>query len=179
MHGQFPHSLDEKLVDKEQSYQWLKFGDIKGETESTIVAAQDQAISTNYLKRIILKERIESRCQLCKGYEETRGHLTSGCPILAKNEYIIRHNKVCTHLHYLICKTLGIETTENWYSTYLSWYVNMKIQDIPERTNLPTFLTLFKNVICIKASVCPNITLTLKHSHIQNNVSNKRIVGSS
>jgi hypothetical protein len=47
MHGQFPHSLDEKLVDKEQSYLWLKFGDIKGETESTIVAAQDQAISTN------------------------------------------------------------------------------------------------------------------------------------
>jgi hypothetical protein len=23
---------------------------------------------------------------------------------------------VCTHLHYSICKTLGIETTENWYS---------------------------------------------------------------
>jgi hypothetical protein len=23
--------------------------------------------------------------------------------------------KVCTHLHYSICKTLGIETTENWY----------------------------------------------------------------
>jgi hypothetical protein len=22
---------------------------------------------------------------------------------------------VCTHLHYSICKTLGIETTENWY----------------------------------------------------------------
>jgi hypothetical protein len=28
MHGQFPCSLDEKLVDKVQSYQWLKFGDI-------------------------------------------------------------------------------------------------------------------------------------------------------
>jgi hypothetical protein len=38
--------------------QWLKFGDIKGETESTIVAAQDQAISTNYFKRKILKEKI-------------------------------------------------------------------------------------------------------------------------
>jgi hypothetical protein len=37
MHGQFPRSLDEQLVDKEQSYRWLKFGDIKGETESTIV----------------------------------------------------------------------------------------------------------------------------------------------
>jgi IS30 family transposase len=39
MHGQFSRSLDEKLVDKKQSYRWLKFGDIEGETESTIVAA--------------------------------------------------------------------------------------------------------------------------------------------
>jgi len=47
MHGQLPRNLDEKLVDIEQSYRWLKSGDIKEETESTIVAAQDQAISTN------------------------------------------------------------------------------------------------------------------------------------
>jgi hypothetical protein len=103
VHGQFSRSLDKKLVDKEQSYQWLKFVDIKGETESTIVLAQDQAISTNYKKKIV-KERIESRCRLCKEYEETTDHLTSGCPILAKNEYVIRHDKVCTRLHYSICK---------------------------------------------------------------------------
>jgi hypothetical protein len=94
VHGQFPRGFDEKLVDKEQSYRWLKFGDIKGETESTSVAAQDQEISTNYFKRKILKEEIESRCRLCKEYEETIDHLTSGCPILEKND------KVCTHLHY-------------------------------------------------------------------------------
>jgi hypothetical protein len=58
-------------------------------------------------------------------------------------------------------------------------------QEVLERTNLPTFLTLFKNVICIKTSVCRNIILVgnsvpiLKHSHIQNNVSNKRNVSSS
>jgi hypothetical protein len=40
MHGQFSRSLDEKLVDKEQSYRWLRFGDIKGETGSTVVAAE-------------------------------------------------------------------------------------------------------------------------------------------
>jgi hypothetical protein len=119
IHGQFPRSLDEKLVDKEQSYRWLKFGYIEGKTESTIVAAQDQAISTNYLKRKILKEEIESRWRLCKEYEETIDLLTSGCPILAKNEYVIRHDKVCTYLHYSICKTLGIETTENWHSISL------------------------------------------------------------
>ena len=33
MHGQLPRNLDEKLVDLEQSYRWLKFGDIKGETK--------------------------------------------------------------------------------------------------------------------------------------------------
>ena len=41
IHGQLPRNLDEKLVDIEQSYRWLKSGDIKGETESTIVAAQE------------------------------------------------------------------------------------------------------------------------------------------
>jgi len=60
MHGQLPCNLDEKLVDIEQSYRWLKSGDIKGETESTIVAAQDQAFSTNYFKNKILKYETES-----------------------------------------------------------------------------------------------------------------------
>jgi len=66
MHGQLPRNLDEKLVDIEQSYRWLKSGDIKGETKSTIVAAQDQAISTIYFKNKILKEETESKCRLCK-----------------------------------------------------------------------------------------------------------------
>ena len=51
MHGQLPHNFDEKLVDIEQSYCWLKSGDIKGETESTIVAAQ----KTKQLVQTILR----------------------------------------------------------------------------------------------------------------------------
>jgi hypothetical protein len=50
-----------------------------------------------------------------KKHDETIDHLTSGCPILAKNEYLMRHDKVYTHLHYSICKVLGIETTDKWY----------------------------------------------------------------
>jgi gamma-glutamylcysteine synthetase len=49
-------------------------------------------------------------------YEETIDHLISGCPNLARNEYIIRHDKVCTHLHYSISKKLGIKRVEMWYS---------------------------------------------------------------
>jgi hypothetical protein len=78
MHGQLPRSLDGKLVDIEQSYRWLKYGDIKGETDSTIVAAQDQAISTNYFKNKILKKEIKSKCRLCKQHKETMDLLTSG-----------------------------------------------------------------------------------------------------
>jgi hypothetical protein len=63
-----------------------------------------------------LKQEIESRCRLCKEYEETIDHLILGCPTLTKNKCIIRHDKVCTHLHYSICKKLGIETAENLYS---------------------------------------------------------------
>jgi hypothetical protein len=62
MHGQLPHSLYEKPMDIEQSYLWLKYGDIKGETQRTIVAAQDQAFST--IKNKILKKDIESKCWL-------------------------------------------------------------------------------------------------------------------
>jgi hypothetical protein len=51
-----------------------------------------------------------------KNTNKTFDHPTSGCPIMAKNEYVIRHDRVCTQLHCSICKTLGIETTENWYS---------------------------------------------------------------
>jgi acyl transferase domain-containing protein len=43
-------------------------------------------------------------------------HCSGLAHTLAKNEYITRHDKVCTHLHYSICKKSGIETAENWYS---------------------------------------------------------------
>jgi hypothetical protein len=58
MHGQFHRNLHEKLVDNEQSCRWLKLGNIKGEAESTIVAAQDQAISKTILKITFLKKKL-------------------------------------------------------------------------------------------------------------------------
>jgi hypothetical protein len=77
MHGQLPRNLDEKLVDIEQSYRWLKSGDIKGETESTIVTAQDQAINTNYFKNKILREGIECKCRNASYVSNTKKLLTT------------------------------------------------------------------------------------------------------
>jgi len=78
MLGQFPHTLDEKLVDIGQSYRWLKYEDIKEKTESVIVAAEDKATSTNYFKNKILREETDSKCRLYKQHEETIDHLPEG-----------------------------------------------------------------------------------------------------
>ena len=64
------------MVDNEQSYWWLQYGDIKWETESTIVATLHQAFSTNHFKNKILKEETDSKWQLCKEHEETIDHPT-------------------------------------------------------------------------------------------------------
>ena len=50
MHGQLPRNLGEKLVDIEQSYRWLNSGDIKGETESTIVQLRTKQLVKTILK---------------------------------------------------------------------------------------------------------------------------------
>ena len=50
MHGQLPRNLDEKLVDIEQSYRWLKSGDIEGETESTIVQLKTKQLAQTILR---------------------------------------------------------------------------------------------------------------------------------
>jgi hypothetical protein len=63
-----------------------------------------------------LNEEVDSKCWLCEQHEETIDHLTSGCPILVKNEYFMRHDKVGAHLHYSICKALGIKMTDKWYT---------------------------------------------------------------
>jgi hypothetical protein len=109
----------------------VKIWNIKGETESTIVAAQDQAISTNYFINKILNE-VDSKCWLFYKHEETIDHLISGCPIWVKSEYLMRHDKVGAHLKYSICKALGTETTDKWYThththTHTNPYVNMKM----------------------------------------------------
>jgi len=41
------------------------------------VVAQDQALSTNYFKKKILRDETKSKCQLHKEYEDTNDHLRS------------------------------------------------------------------------------------------------------
>jgi hypothetical protein len=48
MHGQYIRNIDRQLICEEDTFLWLTKGDLKAETESKIVAAQDQALQTKY-----------------------------------------------------------------------------------------------------------------------------------
>jgi hypothetical protein len=46
MHGEYIRNLDRQLISEEDTILWLSKWDLKAETESKIVAAQDQALNT-------------------------------------------------------------------------------------------------------------------------------------
>jgi hypothetical protein len=48
MHGQYIRNMDRQLISEEDTLLCLSKGDLKAETESEIVAAQDQVLHTKY-----------------------------------------------------------------------------------------------------------------------------------
>ena len=48
IYGQYIRNIDRQLISEEDTFLWLSKGDLKAETESEIVAAQDQALQTKY-----------------------------------------------------------------------------------------------------------------------------------
>ena len=115
LHGQFEKATKE--VCGRRSWDWLKKGHLKKETESTIVAAQDQAIRTNNIRKHIHKEDISSMCRMCGKFDETIAHIVAECPTLAQNEYKKwRHDQVARMIHWKLCEKWGFERGEMWYT---------------------------------------------------------------
>ena len=115
MHGQYIRNMDRQLISEEDTFLWLSKGDLKAETESEIVATQDQALHTKYYGKKILKTETDSTCRICQKFEETVDHIISVCPILAKEQCIKRHDRVSAQLHYNICKEMGVQQdTKHW-----------------------------------------------------------------
>jgi hypothetical protein len=73
------------------------------------VAAQDQTLQTKYYATKILITGTDSKCRLCQQFDETTDHIISACPILTKEQYIKRHDRVCAQLHFNIYKETGVK----------------------------------------------------------------------
>ena len=115
MHGQYPVRVNKVDVDKEGTHKWLKSASLKGETEGFIIAAQDQSLATNNYRNKIIKDGTNPKCRLCHEHDETIDHIISGCPVLAKKEYLERHDKALIYMHWKICKHYDIAVPSRWY----------------------------------------------------------------
>jgi hypothetical protein len=116
MRGQYIRNIDRQLISEEDTFLWLSKGGLKAETESEIVAAQDQALQTKYYATKILNTETDSKCRLCQKFDETIDHIILACPILAKEQYIKRHDRVSAQIHFNIRKETGVKLDKNhWY----------------------------------------------------------------
>ena len=116
MHGKFPKHLGKENIDKEQSFQWMKYSGLKGETEGLLAAAQDQALNTRYYSKHISKQGVNDICRMCHIQPETVEHIVSGCTMLAADQYLNRHNQVAAQLHMDICKHYDLQVNaKHWY----------------------------------------------------------------
>ena len=89
---------------------------VKAETESKIVATQDQALNTKYYATKILHTEMDRKCRLCRQLDETIDHIISTCRILAKEQYVKRHDKVSAQIHFNICKEIVVQLDKKrWY----------------------------------------------------------------
>ena len=92
LYGQ--HLRQTKEVRSDQCWAWLQNGDLKRETESLIVAAQNQSIRTNLVKAKIDKSQEDSLCRVCRKVDESIDNIVSGCSKLAQKEYKRRHGNL-------------------------------------------------------------------------------------
>ena len=94
---------------------WLIKGDFKRETESLLIAAQNNAIRTNHIKPRIDKAQQSCKCRLCGDRDETINHIISECSKLTQKEYKSRHALVHKVILSEICKKFKFDHTNKWY----------------------------------------------------------------
>jgi hypothetical protein len=102
-----------KILDRQLISIWLSSGDLKRETDSEIIAAQDQALQTKYHAT----EKLQTET-IAKQFDETVEHIILACPVLAKEQYIKRHDRVCGQLHFNKREEIRVRVkldNKHWY----------------------------------------------------------------
>ena len=85
-------------ISHQKTWTWQRKGNLKRETESLRIAAQDNAIRTNHIKGRIDKTQQNSKCSK-----------------LTQKEYKARHAWVGKVIHWEMCKKFKFDHTNKWY----------------------------------------------------------------
>jgi Ni,Fe-hydrogenase III component G len=76
MHDHYIESMDKRIISEEVTFLWLSRGDLKVQSESEIIAAQDQTLQTKYHAIKVLQTETDSKCRLGKQFDETVDHIS-------------------------------------------------------------------------------------------------------
>ena len=114
LQGQFRKATEE--VRSKRSWDWLKNSYLEKETESTVVAAQDQALCTRNLRNAVYRENVESICRACGATDEAVVCIVSEYSKLAEKEYKqVRYDNVAKMLHWQLYEKWGFNEAEKRY----------------------------------------------------------------
>ena len=94
LHGRFLRCTEE--VASSKTWEWLRRGELKKETEGLITAAQDQSLRTSVTKARIEKSDVSPMCRMCNAAED----IISECRVHAQTEYKGRHDKLAKVIHW-------------------------------------------------------------------------------
>ena len=81
-------------ISHKKTWTRLRKGNLKKETESLLIAGQNNAMTTNLIKAKIDKTQEKTRCRLCGDRDEMINHIISECSKLTQKEYKTRHDWV-------------------------------------------------------------------------------------
>ena len=119
LHGRFKWLI--RNISHKKTWMWLRKGNLKRETESLLIAAQNNVIRTNHIKARIDKTQQNSKCRLCCDRDETINRIISECSKLAQKEYKTWHDWVGKVIHKEMCKKLKFDQTNKCTTQHLSW----------------------------------------------------------
>jgi hypothetical protein len=102
---------------------------LKGENNSSIIVAQDQALNSHFHQKNIMKQPTD-KCRMCCKAEEHVTHIAAGCTILALSKYANRHNKVAGYIHRTICKHMGLQVTDKYHEHIPHSFMNVSSSSI-------------------------------------------------
>ena len=102
-------------ISHEKNWTRLRKWNLKRETESLLMAAQNSAIRTNHIKARIDKTQQNSKCCWCSDKDKTINHIICECSKLAQKECKTRHNWVSKVIHWVMCKKFKFDHANNWY----------------------------------------------------------------
>ena len=109
LYGRFKRLINN--ISYQKTWTWQRKGNLKRETESLLIAAQDNAIRTNHIKVRIDKTQQNSKCRLCGDRDETINHIITECSKLSQKEYKARHDWVGKVIHWEMCKKFKFDHT--------------------------------------------------------------------